>query len=239
MRLVKYLYPNLKTRADRDFFMRCNLSGMDVPADKVCRFDAKSTHDYSNQEEVCEAAIQDGFYWFESLKDSWMTQRQMAIQWTFCAILRELSQTLELNTCALVIQDDKLFRMRRQYFESYISLLDDLQILQIFQWELATEDKVVKKKLAEGSLKPLPPRELEFSDQSDIFYKGIHKPGDSAFVVSREGAKLFLTWIEEYVYDTPEIILYLESASSTPGLYSVVDPYWFIGHISGDIVMKD
>lgn len=239
MELVKYVYMNLRTRTDRDFFMRCQLSGMEVSDDMICRFDARSKYNYSCQEEICEAAVNEGFHWFESLKSSWMDERYTATQWSYCAALRELSETLQPCTCALLMQDDKLLRVRHYFLSEIVFLFHDFNILQLYQWESAKQYEVTPKKLAQGSLIPLPPRPLELSNQSDLFYKGVHRPGDSAFIVTANGAKLLLAWMEEYIYDLPEIVLYLKSGSTyVPGLYSAVDPHLFIGHISGDIVGK-
>ena len=236
MKLVGVYYPNLRRRPDRNTFMQYSLAGQDFKESDVRRIEAHDHKDYETKEAVCDAAIADGFPFFSALrkqKEVGLKKGDVACQWTWCAGLRLLSEQLGADECAIYMLDDFLVRKPRDGYQALVSNLEDLLILQIFQWFPSQEPEVNLDAELFG------PVNFTTAPQCDAVYQGFHAAGDSMLILSQAGAKLALDWIEGFPYNYMEKQIYLRSQEVIEGCYSVKDPHEWCGFIPDSICGTD
>ena len=88
MKLVGARYMNLARRPDKSTYTKAMLTGMDCPLEQIHRIDAHDGSQYENTDTLCDAAVADGFEFFEKLSDCWMSKGDIATLWTWCKSLR-------------------------------------------------------------------------------------------------------------------------------------------------------
>jgi len=110
----------------RDRMLIClgGLFTMGVPIDRIEIFYGADFEDYGNINDLCDAAIADGFPSFENVNknesQSW-TFRCVAQQWAYMHLWRKIKENGE---CAMIIHDDVLLRMKFDRYEHITGRLD-------------------------------------------------------------------------------------------------------------------
>ena len=210
--------------------MRGMLRGMGASETEIVRLAAKDTREYDNNKEaICEAAIQDGFDFFEIILGRLgdfpkSAPGEFAWLWTYCRSLRFLMR--DRKTTLLMIDD---FTLRQTFWEfQYLvgSIDDPLKILQIESW-LPHEEQIYKDI-------DVRPRNLRLYNNN--LFHGLYGAGDSALIFTPAGAELMLEWITEtadvktrYVL-FPEAALFRNSNTNIPGCFVVHCSWKWIGH---------
>lgn len=228
MELVGVMYPNLARSVFRRYFMECMLDGWDVPPECVFRFEAHDNANFDNKELVCDAAIADGFDCFARLRDSWMSKADLACQWTWLAAMRDIANRLLEDQAMLYLLDDKLIRKHWLHLKNEIvDRLDDLSILQMFQWPVeGVEGHGIE------NVQDYVAKNFQLSGKSEHVYHGFNNAGDSVMVFTALGAQMVIDWISEFPYDFLEIHVLRRSQVHIPGAYSLVDPWLWMGGVS-------
>ena len=230
MNLISTWYLNLTRRPDKATYTKAMLTGVDCLLEQIHRIDAHDGADYENTALLCDAAIAEGFPWFEKLRDCWMGKGNVATMWSWCKSLRLLSQCLQEEECAIFMLDDQTLRQPFWKFGEAVSDLDDLKILQVSQWLPHEKDE------AWSPLEKFPPCNDE--PVNDFCYKGFNGAGDAVTIFSAEGAALMLDWFAEDPYQFPEIQIYLRSKTVFDGCYSFQEPHLWSGFVDDRIFAK-
>ena len=225
MELIEARYMNLERKYDRHMFAQAMLAGVDTPLDRIKRVPGKDAMEYNTVEEIVDAAMADGFHYFEPLKHSWMGRGDVGYHWAMCAALQEITE-LPAGQCVLLMQDDYVLRQPFWRFER-IANIDNLKTFQISQWHPHDSDWYMGEKYP-------PMNRRHFSE--DIYY-GFNGAGDSALIHSAEGAKQMLQWIEEDPHQFAEIQIYKHSREELEGCYSLVFPPLWLGAIPDETLI--
>ena len=231
MELIGAMYQNMKRSTHRNYFMQSMLSGFNFPPGEVHRLAANDAGDYENKETICNAAIADGFPFFELLRDSWMNKINVACQWTWCCGLRAMRDMLAPGKSCLYLLDDHFIRRTFYDFNQLVAPLDDLLMLQIFQWDVRKE--------GDGKFKNpefYAPKNFEVCESNPHVYHGFNYAGDSIAIFSGDGAARSLDWIAEFPYEFLETHVLRRSQLTLPGCYSIVHDHEWIGWIDVSIV---
>ena len=231
MKLIGAMYPNMAKSTHRDYFMRCMLSGFDFPSDGVHRLEAHAATDYDSKGSLCDAAIADGFPFFELLRDSWMRKIDAACQWTWCSGLRAVEQLLAPGECIIYMLDDHMIRRQFHIFADLVDPLSDLQMIQLFSWDPCTIE-------GHGFENPerFPRRNFDKCEARPQLYHGFNLAGDSVVLLSKRGAQMAFSWIAEFPYEFLETHILRKSQFALPGCYSLVTEHEWMGWIDQKIV---
>ena len=137
--LTGYHYINLAKRRDRDLFMRWTLGAMHFEEHEINRFDAINGKRYKSHESIARAATQEFPFFRALIKEPIRDYHShvpnnptnIAIQWTWCRLLKMLSKTLAKGDFALCGTDEINLTRLKSDFERIIETLPDLDILQV------------------------------------------------------------------------------------------------------------
>lgn len=228
--LAQVVYNNLDRQPERHLYMRGMLRGLGAEEEQIVRLASKDSQAYSNSKsEVCKAAMQDGFSFFEApLRKLELFPRshpgEFAWLWTYCRSLRHI---IDSGKISLLMIDD--FTLRRTWWEfrDLVGSVDDpLKILQVESWfpyeEEVYEDIIV------------PPRYLR--RYNNELYYGLLGAGDSCLIFSPAGAELMLSWIAEIAHVHtryvlfPEASLFRNSNTEISGCFVVNCQWKWVGH---------
>ena len=182
----RVIFPNLPKCIERKFFMLGWLAskGFQVRRnDFVIPFPAHDGDDYDSPKAVANAAIADGFTHFQKVIDRIENhkQRDIAWQWSFCAVLR------------MIIARDEIFL----YLIDDIYPLWDIKRLQYLTNEAARADgrrgekngiKIIQLATATRQTRREPAVEM----YSSTLARGLSGREDLAAIISPSGAQLLL-----------------------------------------------
>lgn len=207
---------NLEKRVDRKLMMSGNLNTMCVPFENIIFHKAIDGGTYESIEDICDAAIENGYTDFELYKESKNFGRgYLAYRWSVLKIL----ETIQGGNYefAYFNQDDRMlnihFHTCLQMCEYLDSLPTEFLILQ-FQYQ-QLEDKRSK---------------VVINNELGIC-EGLLGFGDSGIIVSRSGADfIYNTW-QTLGYPTSFESLMSSKELNVPGTYAVENPDNFIKHI--------
>lgn len=227
--LTGYYYINLQKRRDRDLFMRWTLGAMHFDAREVHRFDAIDGSRYKTVKTIATAAAKE-FRFLEKLIDTPIEDingpvrdnnpRNIAIQWTWCRLLKMLSTTLEKGDYALCGTDEINLTRLKSDFQRILEKIPDLDILQVC-WGHKNHAKI----------EFMPPTEIDkFPITGNMLL--IHQLGgigDQLLMLNRKGARRWLNWIAE----APELFCEAQPTRRNPkeliGFYGTpnTDEFYF------------
>ena len=217
-KLEQVVYSNLDRHPERNWYMLGMLTGMGASLDQIVRLRAKDALEYQDVASISEAAISDGFDFFDRyLAEEHKTN--LAWFWTYCRSLRYI---IESKKTTLLMIDD--FTLRQTFWkirDLVGSIEEPLKILQIECWFPHEVDGMNFYKL-------VPPRHMR-NYNNDLF-RGLWGAGDSCIVYSPEGAALMLDWISEGRCREPETVIYQHSETEVPGCFVVRCSWEWIGH---------
>ena len=226
MKLVGIFYMNLARRTDRNTYMRAMLTGIGVPLEAIHRIDAHDNRDYADTHALCDAAMADGFQWFDSLRECWMDKGDIAVSWTFNHALTLIEAALGPGECVMLMTDDQTLRQPFWKFEAAIGDLYDLKILQVSQWLPHEKEWFPTKTWS--------PR--NYTKSNAHVYHGFNGAGDGVTIYTREGATLMKSWYTADPYQFAEIQIYNHSATALPGCYSFVEPHLWSGCVDDRVL---
>ena len=226
------VFTNLDRSTHRRYFMEASLNGMGFPLSNIFRFRSHDFEDYNSLDDLCNAAVNDGFFCFEKLRNSWMNVRDAACQWTWFGAVRWVAQNLDDEDCMLYIQDDVLVRSRWHMFGDLVGPVSDLSIIQLFRWDViqnAAEEYGVDSNEYARICKRCPPRRPVLASLTPSLYDGFHGAGDIALIFSKKGALQALEWLNENPEEYLEMLLAFRMNEDIEGCYSIIQPWDWIG----------
>lgn len=194
--IEKVILMNLKRREDKWLFAAGTLRGLDFPihggtnqfGDVVERFIAHDGLDYKDADAVRDAAIADGFSWFDQpIPWAGATAPEVAWCWTWASALRSI---IDRNIVALLLIDDFMPAPPLWTFHRLNGLV-----------ELVNAGFRAMQLDAKGAPDSrMPP--VEYYDS--IIGKGFLVGNDRATILTPEGAKLLLEVNSEPSYGLPQ-----------------------------------
>ena len=214
MNLISTWYVNLDRRLDKSLVMRACLNGLGWPLKDIYRFSGHDGMSYDSIEELCDAAIEDGFDHFDKLRRA-ETRGRLGCLWSWCSVTRELCG-LRKNEAVLLLVDDCIPRKRRSILRNLVREVPDLKIVQLMNHYSEDERSKLEK----------------YSDE--LFYN-FCGASDVGLILSSSGAELLLGWLCDIVYHYPSTILKRRSVEENVGCYSSVEPNDWIGYINDDV----
>lgn len=178
-----YHYINLARRKDRNIFMQYSLRGAGFEVSEIKRFEAVNGKAYKNWRNIARAASKE-FPNFEHLIENdmrWqdgvcnLNPRDLAINYSWCRLLKMLAETLGEQEYACCGTDDILLRTTKQQLQSFINSMD-LDILHL-------------------SHRPPTRYQITHSIDGIDFVQGVAGCGDLLIIVNNIGASTWLNWI--------------------------------------------
>ena len=223
--MLSVWYVNLDRRPDRASMMEMTLSSNGY--DRVRRIRAMDAKHYEYIGSIVDAAIQDGFDFFDVL-DNYSRKHIMkypgslALQWTYCRALRDIKD-LPLGTIVFLCEDDILLKCRHDVLSNAVLSLNDVKMICCTSHSKRFED-----------LSDIP-NELLIQKSGLVFTTEFSGSGAYFQIFDPRGAAEMLDWIE----DTPWLHLEkqfahnLKISQTQDGYYGVADMDQFIDFGSG------
>ena len=242
--IAGYHYINLARRKDRDIFMRYTLAAMNFEEAEICRFDGINGSRYKNKASIARAAAKE-FKFLGCLETIPLSDFHgeidsdnpcdTAIQWTWCRLLKQLSQTLKPHEYALCGTDEINLTRRKSDFRRIIDRLPrlDMPHLDILQvcWAHANPGKLDAMPLIEIEKHPI--------DGNMRLIEGVGGIGDQLLMLNREGARRWLNWIAKNPTLICEIQPALKTKSELIGFYATPNTDEFYSPVPTEIGGSD
>lgn len=195
--ITGYHYINLAKRKDRDLFMRYTLAAMHFEKHEINRFEGIDGRRYKNVQTIARAASKE-FRFLRLLTEVPIEDihgpveannpPNIAIQWTWCRLLKMLSKTLEKNEYAICGTDEIALKRLKGDFQRIIERIDDIDILQVC-WGHVNHDKMNSMPTIEVEKHPI--------HGNMRLVQGIGGTGDQLLMLNKAGATRWLNWIAE------------------------------------------
>ena len=222
MGIISFNNLNLEIRSDRKHILIGNYQSMYIDFEDVTIHKAPYGRDYKNSDEMCEAAIKDGYPIFDGLRQH--PRGDIGYMWGTLKILEGIRDS-EKYPYAYFNQDDKLLVLSYPQLEATChtlqnGLASDFLFLQM-SWYAPPNCEITRERI------PVFP--------SSKILKGALGTGDSGLLMSRAGADFLIAeWNKRPII----LEVLIGDMWDIPGIYSIektkmaiesMDTRWF-GH---------
>ena len=211
--MISFNILSLKRRVDRRNVMAGSFQTLGVPFNRVKFHDAPDAMEYTTTDEICDAAIADGFPIFEKMRRSHRGNRgTIACFWGACRILRYIASEEHPYEFGYYNQDDIILKI------TYSRLIELIQYLKEYTRERCKTDFLILQ-MHKRYEKPY----VELVNKDPIFpgsyiQQGIYSKGEIGLVLSKKGAKYLLEKTQIFGGSLEGLMIALEP--DLPGLYS-------------------
>ena len=221
---------NLLRRPDLAYAQQGAWQARGCPPDMIHIFEAHDGLEYQSKGEIAQAAVDDGFDFFdwyverdEQQLDTWMGIGELACMWSIAALLREIANKEGTNAHFYVLAD----RFLRKKFWEAEALINELPDFNFIQFRGYIADRWVDDPVLSETRPPI----RWYDEARGIEHNGL-KIGDGLLLMTPAGAAWMLPLARKLkMNDAPyELMLmhmaweYHHAGPPVDGLYSMAGP---------------
>lgn len=223
---------NLKRRYDKLLAFHGAAQSRDVKPKDIEPFEAHDAQDYESPYSIREAASAQFPFWSKLsdqwIKDGYLGKGSLCCLWSMQCVLELIGQEESGTDLTLMITDHYYLRCFLWELNDKLMNFNDMDILQLHHWTS------YKKDFDYPPTFPTPILSMPYISMKNFpeFSCGLAGLGDTAIVLSPEGARRVLGWCEEMPYHLLERLFYVKSFTEYDKCFSSIIPsQWVAGPI--------